>query len=56
VTGLDERDFTIARNFAQSLKDGWTCPECGDVMPAGYDEDDHFNCNRPEDFPTGGNR
>lgn len=29
---------------------GWTCPQCGDTMPPGYGEDDHFNCNWPEDF------
>lgn len=29
----------------------WKCPECGDVMPAGYGEEDHFNCNRPSDYP-----
>lgn len=31
----------------------WKCPGCGDVMPAGFGEDDHFNCNYPEDFPAG---
>lgn len=28
----------------------WTCPDCGDTMPPGFGEDDHFNCNWPEDF------
>lgn len=28
----------------------WTCPDCGDTMPPGFDEDDHLNCNWPEDF------
>lgn len=23
----------------------WKCPDCGDVMPPGFDEDDHLNCN-----------
>ena len=28
-----------------------TCPECGDSVPPGFTiEDDHFNCNYPEDF------
>ena len=26
------------------------CPACGDKMPLGFDLDDHFNCNWPEDF------
>lgn len=26
-----------------------TCPSCGDVVPAGWTLDDHFNCNWPED-------
>ena len=30
----------------------WKCTECGDVMPAGFGEDDHLNCNHPEDFPV----
>lgn len=30
----------------------WRCPECGDVMPPGFGEDDHFNCNYPSEFGT----
>ena len=27
----------------------WSCDHCGDVMPAGFGEDDHFDCNWPND-------
>lgn len=35
---------------ALDLPRPWTCPECGDTMPPGYDEEDHLNCNRDEDW------
>ena len=31
----------------------WECSDCGDIMPAGFGEDDHFNCNHPTETRNG---